>query len=59
MYVTKAKRVLLKRKAVYEDRLLDLDRKLREGEVGKDDYKRLQAVYQLILHELTQIENEL
>ena len=59
MYVTKAKRILLKRKAVYEDRLLGLDKKLGDGEINKDDYKKLMAVYELILKELMLIENEL
>lgn len=59
MYVTKAKRILLKRKAVYEDRLLGLDKKLGDGEISKDDYKKLMAVYELILKELMLIENEL
>lgn len=56
MYVTKPKKVLLQRKAIYEDRLLQLDKRHDSGEITDTDYEHLKAVYELILRELILID---
>lgn len=56
MYVTKPNKVLLQRKAIYEDRLLQLDKRHDSGEITGTDYEHLKAVYELILRELILID---
>lgn len=56
MYVTKPKKVLLQRKAIYEDRLLQLEKSYYKGEFTEPEYEHLRAVYELILRELILID---
>ena len=57
MYVTKTHAIILKRRAIYEDRLIELRKKLDNKEITTTDYEQLKAVYELVLQELSIIDN--
>lgn len=57
MYISRARAYLMKRRAIYENKLLELNAKKEEYE--EKEYEHLVAVYELIIREFILIEKNI